>query len=228
MWTLRSHSSPPRIVAKPSLSCALPLAQRLDLGAGEHDAALDPLEQVVAVRGVAVRRDVPWCDLLLRLGHHTDSSGYAARPAARGRPGREWRRSRARARASDRPGGCRPPARVPSRIVPIVVELPPVAAHAAHGREALEALAEGDERPGADHADDLALPDALARPRARAGSSARHRRRRARYRRRGARAASTTRPARRPRARECPTPRRRSPSAARGGRRGPGSGGSAR
>ena len=96
----------------------------------------------------------------------------------------------------------------PSRIAPpvrgadqhrlLLVELPPVAAQPAHRQQPLVAVAEGDERAGADQAGDLAVE--LARPsrprtaRARAGSSARRRRRRARSPSRRARAPSTTRP----------------------------------
>src|ERR687889_1241858 len=40
----------------------------------------------------------------------------------------------------------------------LLVELPPVAAQAAHREHPLVAVPEGDERPGADHADHLAPP----------------------------------------------------------------------
>ena len=67
MWTECSHSSPSRIDGVAVLQLRAGGAQRLDLGALEHDPALQALDEVVAVAGVAVGRHVARSDLALAL-----------------------------------------------------------------------------------------------------------------------------------------------------------------
>ena len=62
------------------LELGLALAQRLDLGAGEHDPALEALEQVVAVRRLAVGRDVAGGGFAFAsLGHGAQLTSYLGR-----------------------------------------------------------------------------------------------------------------------------------------------------
>ena len=111
-------------------------AQRLDLGPLEHDAALEPLEQLVAVRGVAVRRDVTRTQLALALALcHPPSlvptRDFAAERDAGLTPGSRSTRPRTASTRATRTSD-----RVPEAIVTgalaaedrsLLVELPPLA-----------------------------------------------------------------------------------------------------
>src|SRR6202022_2735150 len=90
-------------------------AQRLDLRALQHDAALQALEQVVAKRRVAVARHVARPDLLaFALGHPVHEPYIAGSRTTRPRGGstRTTRTDTSSPRRSARPE------RVPNRIVP--------------------------------------------------------------------------------------------------------------
>src|SRR5438270_2133880 len=97
-------------------------AQRLDLGPLEHDSALEPLDQLIAMRGVAVGRHIACADLALpALGHplsltcgsqvDAPARGFHARDANLDRIAQAQRRSSSLA-AEDRP---------------MLVQLPPLA-----------------------------------------------------------------------------------------------------
>src|SRR4051794_28204130 len=76
------------------------LAQRLDLGALQDDAALELVEQLEAVRRLAVRRDVGGVDLALALGHLRRPRAGAGGPASGGAgPRARWSRRASRARS---------------------------------------------------------------------------------------------------------------------------------
>src|ERR671934_946554 len=146
----------------PVLELRRAAAQRLHLRAGEHDAALELVEQVEPVRRLPVRRDVARrrLPLALALGH---PDLRVVRRRLR-RPVHEvqihaaaWRLDALhadpdRVAEADRGAGVDP-----EEDRPRLVELPPVAAQAAHGKQPLVAVAEAHERACADDAGDLAL-----------------------------------------------------------------------
>ena len=110
MWTECSHSSPSRTAGISVLQLRARGAQRLDLGALQRDPALEPLEQLVAMRCVAVGGHVAGPDLALCLAlrHRLEPSRRAP-----GRRGRALRRLAARAPAAGRRGA--PPSRCADR-----------------------------------------------------------------------------------------------------------------
>ena len=181
MWTLCSHTSPSRTARVAVLDLRLAVAQRLDLGAGQHHPGLPACRAGCSgscawrLRGDVARRHLRLPLLAIRL---------ELTRRARGRRGRAGRRRARPAPSTGSPSRIAlPDSRADEHRLELV-ELPPVAAQAAHRQQALVAVAERDERAGADHADDLAArtrgPSRPRRARARAGSSARRRRRRAR------------------------------------------------
>ena len=234
MWTLcRTQLAVGRGRTWPSLRCALPpRSDFISVRRAGHAPALE-LARARRSRCGAERygRDfAPRSGLVAFRLHWPSRSSSTLR--ATGRRGRARCRPSTTWTVTGSPMRMPRAERVPTQRGLELVELPPVAAQPAHGEHALVAVAEGDERAGADDADDLARRTPAASrartARARAGRRGRCRRPCARSTSRRARAASTRRRAPRAAAvgRRPPPPRSR--RAARGGRRGPGSGGSAR
>ena len=195
------------------------LAERLDLGAGQHEPGLDAIEQVVLVRAAGSRRSASRALPAMRPIAGRRTAATTAPEPARARPclravdprphlDRVAEPERRRRRAG-RPARCRARSARSSRP-------------AGGARQvALEDVAEADEEAGADHADDLALerlaPSRARRARARGARRGRSRRRGARARaaarsRAEMRSASVAEVVRRPARR-----RRRARAAARGG-----------
>ena len=122
MWIECSHSSPSWIAAYPSFSWAPESRSAFTSVPSSTMPALEPLDQLVAVRGVPVRRDVARSDLALALalGHapSVDGSFGLRLRRASGPPGHGPHRRGRRAPRSGSPRRSVEPGRSPWRIVP--------------------------------------------------------------------------------------------------------------
>src|SRR4051794_6071530 len=176
MWTLCSHTSPSRMIAKPSLSWApdsrsaltsVPCSTRPASNLSRNSYLCDAV-RLLAMSPGATLRFLPLAMQIHSRGRCagrrtreplastcpvTSPSGRASRhveldPAAR-------RLDLAHHDAHGVAHADRAPGLLADQDRALLVELPPVAAQLAGGQEALEARAEGHERAGAHEADDL-------------------------------------------------------------------------
>src|SRR3954451_2845572 len=160
MWTLYSQISPSRMGAKPSLSWApfsrsdltsVPRSTRPHSSLSRNSYRCDAARLVAMSPGATLR----FLPLAIRPSSLGGDVELDAAP----------RRIDGAHQHADRIADAHGAAGVgPFQDRPDLVELPPVPAQLAHRQEALEAVAEGDERAGGDQAHHLAVELALQRP----------------------------------------------------------------
>src|SRR3954464_642213 len=167
MWTLCSQTSPSRMIAKPSLSWApdsrraltsVPCSTRPASSLSRNSYLCDASRLLATSPGATLRFLPLATDLTLGSGMRCPrepAPGRASRDVELDAPARRIDLAHQHAhRVADAERRAR---LLADEDRALLVELPPVPAQLAGGQEALEAVAEGDERAGAHQPHDLAV-----------------------------------------------------------------------
>src|SRR4051812_49347883 len=168
MWTLCSHTSPSRMIAKPSLSWApdsrsaltsVPCSTRPASSLSRNSYLCDASRLLATSPGATLRflplATAPTLGSGMPRPPVTSPLGRASRDVELDAPAR--RIDLAHEHAHGVADADRRARLLADQDRALLVELPPVPAQLAGGQEALEAVAEGHERAGADEPDDLAV-----------------------------------------------------------------------